>query len=211
MPLGRIAYVTGHGPEGSDYDEEDEAEEQQQQRKRQKQQQQQQQEPKQQQPKQQQRGQAGGTGAQLAEGEKLFSSLDALLAADPGSSSASGAAKGSQKQRQQAAQLWAAHGLAGAPRFGGVECDPAKLWRAVQQRGGGDEVTRTSAWTSVAQDLGIDTKHQGFRNAGFYVAQWWQKFGLQAYERSRQQWSGSAAKRRSKAAGQEDAGPAVPG
>lgn len=205
VPLGRIAYVTGHGPEGSEDDEEDETEEQQQQRKRQKQQQQQ--------PRQQQRGQAGGTGAQLAEDEQLFSLLDALLAADPGSSSASGAAKGSQKQRQQAARLWAAHGLAGAPRFGGVECDPAKLWRAVQQRGGGDEVTRTSAWTSVAQDLGIDTKYQGFRNAGFYVAQWWQKFGLQAYERSRQQRSGSAAKRRSKAAaaGQEDAGPAVPG
>lgn len=200
--------MTGHGPAGSEDDEEDDAEEEQQQRKRQKQQQ-----PKQQQPKQQQRSQAGGTGAQLAEGEKLFSLLDALLAADPGSSSsASGAAKGSQKQRQQAAQLWAAHGLAGAPRFGGVDCDPAKLWRAVQQRGGGDEVTRTSAWTSVAQDLGIETKYQGFRNAGFYVAQWWQKFGLQAYERSRQQRSGSAAKRRNKAAaGQEDAGPAVPG
>ena len=205
--------MTGHGPDHSEADEEEE-EVAEQQRKRRKQQE------KQQRQRQQQQGKASGAAAQLSEDE-LFSLLDRHLAADPGGSSAAAAAaaaaSSSQKQRQQqarqAAKLWAAFGLAAAPRFGGVDCDLPRLWRCVRQRGGSDAVSRASAWTSVAQDLGIDTKYLGYRNAGFYMAQWFRKF-LQPYERSWQQRPGSAAQRHGKAAaavGLEDAGPAVPG
>jgi hypothetical protein len=205
----RIAYVTGHGPDESETEEEEEAaEEQQQQRKQQKQQQQ----PK----KQQQRGKAGGAEASQLSEDEIFSLLDQLLAADPGSSSAAEAAGAKPRQRQQSAkqatQLWGAFGLATAPHFGGVNCDLPRLWRCVRQRGGFDAVTRGSAWTAVAQDLGIDTKYLGYRNAGFFVAQWYRKF-LQPFERSRQR-TGLSAPRRGKAAAvteEEDAGPAVPG
>ncbi|KAI7840273.1 hypothetical protein COHA_006055 [Chlorella ohadii] len=213
VPLERIAYVTGHGPDVSEGEDEEteEEEQQQQQRKKQKQQEQKQQRQKQQQ--QGQTGQAGSARAKLSEG-KLFSLLDQYLAADPGRSNAAAAAGGSQGQRrsqaQQSKRLWSAFGLAAAPRFGGIECDLPRLWGCVRQRGGSNAVSRDLAWTAVAQDLGIDIGK--FRNAGFYAAQWYGRL-LQPYERSRQQQAGSTAQRRSKAAAaveEEDAGPAVP-
>jgi len=213
VPPERIAYVTGHGPDVSEGEDEEteEEEEQQQQRKKQKQQEQKQQRQKQQQ--QGQTGQAGSARAKLSEG-KLFSLLDQYLAADPGRSNAAAAAGGSQGQRrsqaQQAKRQWSACGLAAGPRFGGIECDLPRLWGCVRQRGGSNAVSRDLAWTAVAQDLGIDIGK--FRNAGFYAAQWYGRL-LQPYERSRQQQAGSTAQRRSKAAAaveEEDAGPAVP-